>query len=157
MAGPALRIDAEGLQEKIDAELLEGSGGRMLAPHRDVGTAAVGLVHGGDRGGIGVDAEIAHVERAADIGVVEVRQSPEDLHEPIHRNIAGARIQVVAHECIERLEGRGVAGRGRLNHGGISGAAGRRLTRRGPRVVETKTRVEDSRLTFSSISSIYSR
>ena len=150
VAGPARGIDAEGLHEKIDAELLEGSGGRMLAPHRDVGAPAVGLVHGGDGGGIGVDAEVAHVERAADVGVVKVREAAEDLHEPIHRDVAGARIESIAHERIDCLKGWGVAGRGYLNHKGIPREAACRLTRHGHRLVTTKTRVEGLRLTFET-------
>ena len=125
VAGPARRVDAEGLEEQVDAVLLEGGGRRMLPADRDVRAAPVGLVHGGERRRVRVDAEVAHVERAADVGVVEVGETAEDLHEPVHRDVAGARVEVLAHQCIERLEGRGVARRGRLNHGGISGAAGR--------------------------------
>ena len=115
--GPALGINAEGLHDQVDGVLLEGGGCWMLAPDHDVRASAVGLVHGGDRGRIGIDAEVAHVQRAADIGVVEVGEAAEDLHESVHRYIAGARVEVVAHERIDRLEGRGVAGRRCLHHG----------------------------------------
>ena len=65
---PASRVDAEGFEKQVDGVLLEGGGRRMLPPDRHVRAAPVGLVHGGERGGVRVDAEIAHVERAADIG-----------------------------------------------------------------------------------------
>ena len=64
MADGGLRIEAEGSKDEIDAVLLESDRCRVLALHRDVGAAAVGLIHGGERGGIGIDAKISHVERA---------------------------------------------------------------------------------------------
>ena len=156
VTGPALGIDAEGLHDQVDAVLLEGGGGRVLAPDRDIRAAPVGLVHGGNRGRIGIDAEVAHVQRAAHVGVVEVGKPAEHLHEPVHRDIAGAWVEILAHRRIDRFERRSVAGRRRLHHGGDSVSTGRRWTRNGPPLVALKSRVEDSRLTFSSISSIYS-
>ena len=124
MAGPARRIDAEGVEDQVDGVLLEGGGRRVLAPDRDVRAAAVGLVHGGDGRRIRVETVVAHVERAVHIAVVEVGEAAEDLHEPVDRDVGGAGVETLAHLGIERLEGGRIPGRGHVHHGGNSGAVG---------------------------------
>ena len=152
VAGPALRIDAEGLHDQIDGQLLEGRGRGMLAPDRDVRAAAVGLVHGADRRRIRVDAEVAHVERAAHIGVVEVREVAKDLQESIDRDIASPGVEALAHAGIERLEG----GASRVAGVCIMAVTPEQwgAARRGCPVAISKTTGEVLSLTFSVMQSI---
>ena len=100
MADGSFGIKPESGEDEIDAVLLKRDRSRMLAYHPDIGAAAVGLVHCGDRGSVGIDTKISHIKGARDIGVMQIGEASEQPHQAVQGDIAGAGVEVLLNRFV---------------------------------------------------------